>query len=67
MESGMIKDELCADAATAIETLRADLARMTAERNAAEKEVRHLKAVMREKGIMTIPARHPWERQEWNV
>ena len=32
---GMIKDELCADAATAIETLRADLARVTAERDAA--------------------------------
>ena len=55
------------DAIAAIETLRTDLARVTAERDAVEKEVRHLKAVMREKGIMTIPAKHPWERQEWNV
>lgn len=32
---GMVKDELCADAATAIETLCAELARVTAERDAA--------------------------------
>ena len=67
-------------AATAIETLlvenqalrnaangfKADLARVTAERDAAEGEVKHLKAVLREKWIMTIPPRYPWGRPEWN-
>lgn len=110
---GMVKDELCADAATALETLRvenrrlnevicsipttpdsgrtigqydkemsmcaylddleaenkslrSDLARVTAERDAAEKEITRLKAIMREKGIFTIPAKYPWEKPEWN-
>ena len=53
-------------AATAIETLRADLARVTAERDGAEKEITRLKAIMREKGIFTIPAKYPWEAPEWN-
>ena len=54
------------DAITAIETLRADLARVTAERDGAEKEITRLKAIMREKGIFTIPAKYPWEAPEWN-
>ena len=53
-------------AATAIETLRAELARVTAERDGAEKEITRLKAIMREKGIFTIPAKYPWEAPEWN-
>lgn len=53
-------------AATAIETLRADLARVTAERDAAVDEVKHLKAVMRDEGIVVIPPKYPWERPEWN-
>lgn len=41
-------------------------ARVTAERDAAEKEITRLKAIMREKGIFTIPAKYPWEKPEWN-
>ena len=48
------------------EKLRADLARVTAERDAAVEEVKHLKAVMREKGIVVIPPKYPWGRPEWN-
>ena len=55
------------DAITAIETLRADLARVTAERDAAVEEVKHLKAVMRDEGIVVIPPKYPWEKSEWNV
>ena len=44
----------------------ADLARVTAERDAAEKEITRLKAIMREKGVFTIPAKYPWEKPEWN-
>ena len=58
---------LKAQAATAIETLCADLVRATAERDGAEKEITRLKAIMREKGIFIIPAQYPWERSEWNV
>ena len=58
--------QMCQDAALAIETLRADLARVTAERDGAEKEITRLKAIMREKGIFTIPAKYPWEAPEWN-
>lgn len=47
-------------------SLRSDLARVTAERDAAEKEITRLKAIMREKGIFTIPAKYPWEKPEWN-
>ena len=49
------------------ETLRADLARVTAERDAAVDEVKHLKAVMRDEGIVVIPPKYPWEKSEWNV
>lgn len=56
----------CKDAALAIETLRADLARVTAKRDAAVDEVKHLKAVMRDEGIVVIPPKYPWERPEWN-
>ena len=55
------------DAATAIETLRAELARVTAERDGAVEEVKRLKAVMRDEGIVVIPPKYPWERAEWNV
>ena len=55
------------DAALAIETLRADLARVTAERDGAVEEVKHLKAVMRDEGIVVIPPKYPWEKSEWNV
>ena len=58
--------QMCQDAALAIETLRAELARVTAERDGAEKEITRLKAIMREKGIFTIPAKYPWEAPEWN-
>lgn len=58
---------MCQDAALAIETLRADLARMTAERDAAVENVKHLKAVMRDEGIVVIPPKYPWERSEWNM
>lgn len=61
------KQEECRDAALAIETLRADLARVTAERDAAVEEVKHLKAVMRDEGIVVIPPKYPWEKSEWNV
>ena len=60
-----IEDELRIGA-TAIETLRADLARVTAERDGAEKEITRLKAIMREKGIFIIPAQYPWKKPEWN-
>lgn len=60
------KQEECRDAALAIETLRDDLARVTAERDAAVDEVKHLKAVMRDEGIVVIPPKYPWERPEWN-
>ena len=62
------------DAATAISTLkdeneklRADLARVTAERDAVVENVKHLKAVMRDEGIVVIPPKYPWERSEWNM
>ena len=55
------------DAATAIETLRADLARVTAERDASVENVKHLKAVMRDEGIVVIPPKYPWERSKWNI
>ena len=61
------KQEECRDAALAIETLRADLARVTAERDGAVEEVKRLKAVMRDEGIVVIPPKYPWERAEWNV
>ena len=61
------KQEECRDAALAIETLRADLARGTTERDAAVEEVKHLKAVMRDEGIVVIPPKYPWEKSEWNV
>ncbi len=61
------KQEECRDAALAIETLRADLARVTTERDAAVEEVKHLKAVMRDEGIVVIPPKYPWEKSEWNV
>ena len=48
------------------EQLHADLARVTAERDGAEKEITRLKAIMREKGIFTIPAKYPLEKPEWN-
>lgn len=60
------KQEECRDAALAIKALRAELARVTAERDGAEKEITRLKAIMREKGIFTIPAKYPWETPEWN-
>ena len=47
--------------------LRADLARVTAERDGAAEEVKHLKAVMRDEGIVVIPPKYPWEKSEWNV
>lgn len=59
--------KMCQDAALAIETLRAELARVTAERDGAVEEVKHLKAVMRDEGIVVIPPKHPWEKSEWNV
>ena len=59
--------KMCQDAALAIETLRADLARVTAERDGAEEEITHLKAVMRDEGIVVIPPKYPWEKSEWNV
>lgn len=59
--------KMCQDAALAIETLRADLARVTTERDAAVEEVKHLKAVMRDEGIVVIPPKYPWEKSEWNV
>ena len=59
--------KMCQDAALAIETLHADLARVTAERDAAVEEVKHLKAVMRDEGIVVIPPKYPWEKSEWNV
>ena len=55
------------DAALAIETLCADLARVTAERDGAVEEVKHLKAVMRDEGIVVIPPKYPWEKSEWNL
>ena len=69
------------EAVTAIETLqvenqalrnaangfKADLARVTAERDAAVENVKHLKAVMRDEGIVVIPPKYPWERSEWNM
>lgn len=58
---------MCQNAATAIEALRADLARVTAERDAAVEEVKRLKAVMRDEGIVVIPPKYPWERAEWNI
>lgn len=58
--------KMCQDAALAIKTLRSDLARVTAERDAAVDEVKHLKAVMRDEGIVVIPPKYPWERPEWN-
>ena len=61
------KQEECRDAALAIETLRAELARVTAERDGAVEEVKRLKAVMRDEGIVVIPPKYPWERAEWNV
>lgn len=59
--------KMTADAALAIETLRAELARVTAERDAAVEEVKHLKAVMRDEGIVVIPPKYPWGKSEWNV
>ena len=59
--------KMTADAALAIETLRADLARVTAERDGAVEEVKHLKAVMRDEGIVVIPPKYPWEKSEWNL
>ena len=47
--------------------INADLARVTAERDAAVEEVKHLKAVMRDEGIVVIPPKYPWEKSEWNV
>ena len=47
--------------------VRADLARVTAERDGAVEEVKHLKAVMRDDGIVVIPPKYPWEKSEWNV
>ena len=61
------KQEECMDAALAIEALRAALARVTTERDAAVEEVKHLKAVMRDEGIVVIPPKYPWEKSEWNV
>ena len=49
-----------------LQELREALTRVTAERDAAEGEVKHLKAVLRKKRIMTIPPRYPWGRPEWN-
>ena len=60
-------ESVMADAVLAIETLRADLARVTAERDGAVEEVKHLKAVMRDEGIVVIPPKYPWEKSEWNV
>ena len=59
--------KMCQDAALAIETLRDDLARVTAKRDGAVEEVKHLKAVMRDEGIVVIPPKYPWEKSEWNV
>ena len=60
----------CAEGGCAAEKDRdavlAKLERVTAERDAAEKEITRLKAIMREKGIFTIPAKYPWEKPEWN-
>ena len=56
----------CANAATASETLRADLARVTAERDAAVYAGNHLKAVKRDEGIVVKQRKYPWERPEWN-
>lgn len=55
------------EAVLAIETLRADLARVTAERDGAVEEVKRLKAVMRDEGIVVIPPKYLWKRAEWNV
>ena len=62
------------EASTALSTLqaenaqlRAELERVTAERDGAVEEVKHLKAVMRDKGIVVIPPKYPWEKSEWNV
>ena len=60
-------ESVMADAVLAIETLRAELARVTAERDGAVEEVKRLKAVMRDEGIVVIPPKYPWERAEWNV
>ena len=59
-------EELLLEATTALSALQADLARVTAERDGAVEEVKHLKAVMREKGIVVIPPKYPWGRPEWN-
>lgn len=60
----------CAEGGCAAEKDRdavlAKLGRVTAERDAAEKEITRLKAIMREKGIFTIPAKYPLEKPEWN-
>lgn len=62
------------EAATALSTLqaennklRAELEKVKAERDEAEKGISHLKLVMRERGIYTIPAIYPWEKPEWNM
>lgn len=54
------------EAADALEKLQVELEQAKAERDAAEEEITHLKAIMREKGIFTIPAKYPWETPEWN-
>ena len=47
--------------------LLAEREQLTAERDAAVEEVKHLKAVMRDEGIVVIPPKYPWEKSKWNV
>ena len=47
--------------------LLAEREQLTAERDAAVEEVKHLKAVMRDKGIVVIPPKYPWEKSKWNA
>ena len=49
------------------EELRNELEQVKAERDAVIDEVKHLKAVMRDEGIVVIPPKYPWEKSEWNV
>ena len=50
-----------------LQELREALTRVTAERDEVVEEVKHLKAVMRDKGIVVIPPKYPWEKSEWNL
>ena len=49
------------------EKLRAELEQVKAERDEVVEEVKHLKAVMRDKGIVVILPKYPWKKSEWNL